>query len=139
MSDHWDVFQELHYPWLTLEQWLKDDMLNFDAKVRLQGPTVLDTQLSYCIYKSAHETTPYIVHNLYELIAFMAHPRFALTLIAVDYRAHPKPQGFKMIPLPWSEVYLAEIHTNRVGERKPLIIVVNGAPYHTGVEGRSWW
>jgi hypothetical protein len=136
--EYWDVFQELEHPWETLEQWVQCEELAFDAKVRLHGPTVLDARFSYCIYKGPDVTTPYIVHNLYELIAFLAHPRHGLRRINVMYRLHPLPLGFKMLPLPWAEVYLATLYTWR-GPRTPLVICVNGARWHTGAEGRSWW
>ena len=137
--EHWDEFQEFIEPYATahLESWLKADSLAFDAKVRFSGPTVMDVRKSYCIYKGPDVTTPYIVHNLYELIAFMAHPRHGLNMIDITTRDHPKPKGFKMIPLPWEEVKLAVIRTYK-GNR-PLAIFLNGESYHTGTEGRPWW
>ena len=137
MIEHWDVFQELERPWETLGVWLRAIELAFDAKVRLHGPTVTDPQLSYCIYKGPDVTTPYIVHNLHELIAFIAHPRHGLSMIDIVTRDHPKPKGFKMIPLPWEEVKLAVIRTFK-GPR-PVVIFLNGETYHTGAEGRPWW
>ena len=137
MIEHWDVFQELDHPWLTLENWLHAPELAFDAKVRLTGPTVTDPRFSYCVYKGPDVYTPYIVHSLYELIAFMAHPRHELSMIDITTRDHPKPKGFKMIPLPWGEVKLAVIRTFR--GRRPLAIFLNGESYHTGTEGRPWW
>ena len=137
MIEHWDVFQELDHPWLTLENWLRAPELVFDAKVRLHGTTVTDPLRSYSVHKAAHITTPYLVHNLYEMIAFMAHPRHGLSMIDIVTRDHPQPKGFKMIPLPWSEVQIAVIRTYK-GDR-PLAIFLNGESYHTGTEGRAWW
>ena len=137
MIEHWDEFQELERPWETLEEWLSAPTLAFDAKVRLTGTTITDPDRSYCIYKAAHVTTPYIIHNLYELIAFMAHPRHELSMLDIVTRDHPEPRGFKMIPLPWREVKLAVIRTFRGG--RPLAIFLNGESYHTGTEGRPWW
>ena len=137
MSEHLDQFQELQHPWEMLEEWLKEDTCVFDAKVRLTGPTVLDARMSYCIYKAADITTPYIVHNLYELIAFMAHPRHQLGVIIINTRQHPRPSGFKMIPLPWEEVKIAMVQAKRAP--RPLHIYLDGQTYHTGTEGRPWW
>ena len=137
MIEHWDVFQELSDPWPELEKWLQAPALAFDAKVRLHGPTIVDPWFSYCIYKGPDVTTPYIIHNLHQLIGFMAHPRHGLSMIDIVTRDHPKPKGFKMIPLPWSEVRLAVIRTYK-GNR-PLAIFLNGESYHTGTEGRPWW
>lgn len=137
MSEHWDVFQECEHPWETLEEWLKDERVTFDAKVRISGPTILDARFSYCIYKAEDVTTPYIIHNLHELVAFMAHPRHQLGVINIETRLHPLPKGFKMIPLPWEEVRIATVYAAR--EPRPLLIWLNGLPYRTGVEGRPWW
>lgn len=137
MIEHWDEFQECERPWETLDTWLRAHHLSFDAKVRFTGPTVLDPNLSYCIYKGPDVTTPYFVHNIWELIAYMAHPRHGLSMIDVNTRRHPLPKGFKMIPLPWDEVFLAIIHTFR-GDR-PLSVFLDGQSVHTGTEGRPWW
>lgn len=137
MSEHLDQFQELKHPWEMLEEWLKEDTCVFDAKVRLTGPTVLDARMSYCIYKAADITTPYIVHNLYEMVAFMAHPRHGLNFIDIAVSPHSLPKGFKMIPLHWDDVYIATVYTLR-GPR-PLVIEINGERVHTGTEGRPWW
>jgi len=138
---HYDEFQELEKPYERLAEWIAFPQAAFDAKVRLSGPTVLDKRLSYCIYVDAKTTTPYFIHNLYELLAFMAHPRHRLSQIQVLTHQHPYPKGFKMIPLPWEEVKIAEFRTMR-WERplaRPLAITVDGKNYHTGIEGRAWW
>lgn len=136
---HFDELQEALMPWSTLAVWLGEGPeMQFDAKVRRHGPSVLDPHVSYCVYHGPTTYTPYFILNLYELIAFCAHPRHGLAAITVTTRTHPWPQGFKMIPLPWDEVELAVVTTTR-GQRHPLRITLDGMPYHTGIEGRPWW
>ena len=137
MIEHLDEFQELPYPWETLARWLRTGDLHFDAKVRRQGPTVLDPLVSYCVYHGPKIYTPYIVHNLYELIAFIAHPRHEIHWLEIVTRPHPKPKGFKIIPLPWEEVEIAEITATHGPE--PIVVMLNANVYHTGQWGREWW
>lgn len=137
MISHLDTFQELLNPYEVLEEWLTQDV-HFDAKVRLSGPTILDPMRSYCIYKGPHVTTPYFIHNVYELIAFMAHPRFGLGTLRIEARPHPLPVGFKMIPLPWEEVYLANMYAYH-GVRPLILSLTITDRLHQGAEGRAWW
>lgn len=140
-AEYWDVLQEQPDPWAVLNEWLRADpeTLVFDAKVRRHGPSVLDPDRSYCVYKGPGIITPYFVLNLWELLAALAHPRYARQEIRVTTRPHPLPTGFKMLPLPWAEVELAVVVVTRGARAAGLTITLNGAPVPTGAEGRPWW
>ncbi len=42
----------------------------FDNKIRYEGSTLIDLDLSYQYYHSSNKRNYYIVHNLYELISY---------------------------------------------------------------------
>tara|TARA_B100001063_G_C16614352_1_gene477374 strand:- start:117 stop:890 length:774 start_codon:yes stop_codon:yes gene_type:complete len=42
----------------------------FDNKIRYEGPTIIDKDLSYMYYHSSNKRNYYIVHNIYELISY---------------------------------------------------------------------
>ena len=85
---------------------LSSKYIFFDLRVRLSGNTVLDTDCSFQYYHSSGKMIPYIVHNIYELLAFF-HLDY-LNLKKVSVYGYPFPgKTSAFLPLPVSEAYVA--------------------------------
>jgi len=84
----------------------------FDNKLRLEGTTVIDIDCSFQYYHESREKNHYIVHNLYELIAFF-HVDY-LNLKKASVYAYPYPgKTSAFLPLPLSHTFIGSVCLER--------------------------
>ena len=77
----------------------------FDTKLRLEGPTVIDIDCSYQYYHQNGKRNNYILHNLYELLAFF-HIDFLNIKNIIGY-GYPYPgKTTAFLPIPTSEAHV---------------------------------
>ena len=50
---------------------LSNNYISFDARVKFNGSTILDKELSYFYYHDSGKTNHYVVHNIYEFLNFL--------------------------------------------------------------------
>jgi len=80
----------------------------FDSKLRLSGPTIIDLDTSFQHYYESGKRTHYIVHNVYEMLAFF-HLDY-LNIKKVNIYGYPFPgETSAFLPLPKKEALVAGI------------------------------
>jgi len=90
----------------------------FDNKLRLEGTTLIDIDCSFQYYHESGEKNHYIIHNLYELIAFFHVDELNLKKASVYGYPYPgKTSAF--LPLPLSRTLIGSVclerYTNEEG------------------------
>ena len=87
---------------------LSKKFIMFDNRLRLNGSTVTDIDLSYQYYHKSNKRNFYIIHNLYELISFFQIGE--LNIKTINIYGYPLPgKTSARLPLPVSEVLIGGI------------------------------
>ena len=87
---------------------LSSKYVMFDSKLRLSGPTIIDLDTSFQHYYESGERTHYIVHNVYQLLAYL-HLDY-LGIKKVTLYGYPFPgETSAILPLPKNEALVAGI------------------------------
>ena len=74
--------------------------ISFDARIKFNGNTILDKDLSYFYYHDTGKTNNYIVHNVYEFINYLSNPRFNFEKIYLNIY---KPKNITSAFLPFKK------------------------------------
>ncbi|MCB1305587.1 MAG: methyltransferase domain-containing protein [Leptospiraceae bacterium] len=77
----------------------------FDLRVKFDGPTIVDPELSYFYYHKTGKRVPHIVQNLFELLNFLCIEEFSLKKISI-YGYHP-PFSSGFVPMKKNEMMVA--------------------------------
>lgn len=80
----------------------------FDNRLRINGPTITDIDLSYQYYHKSNKRNYYIIHNLYELISFFQTGELNIKKINI-YGYHLPGKTSARLPLPISDVLIGGI------------------------------
>ena len=84
----------------------------FDARLRLEGPTIIDIDCSYQFYHESGKRNHYILHNLYELLSYFHIENLHIKKV-IGYGYHYPGPTTAFIPLPVSEAYLGSFCIER--------------------------
>ena len=84
----------------------------FDTRLRLEGSTVIDIDLSYQYYYESGRRNHYILHNLYELLAFF-HIEYLHIKKAIGYGYPFSGKTTAFLPLPTSEALIGSFCLER--------------------------
>ena len=87
---------------------LSKKFIMFDNRLRLNGPTITDIDLSYQYYHKSNKRNFYINHNLYELISFFQIGELNIKTINI-YGYHLPGETSARLPLPISEVLIGGV------------------------------
>ena len=80
----------------------------FDNRLRLNGPTITDIDLSYQYYHKSNKRNYYIVHNLYELLSFLQIGE--LNIKSINIYGYPLPgKTSARLPIPVSEMLIGGV------------------------------
>jgi hypothetical protein len=75
----------------------------FDLRLRVAGNTVIDNDLSYQYYYTTKKRNHYIVHNIYEVLAFLQIAEHSLKEIKVNIFSIPGKTS-AILPLPIKDI-----------------------------------
>ena len=84
---------------------ISNDYIAFDARVKFNGSTILDKELSYFYYHDSGKTNHYIVHNIYEFLNFLSNPKFNFEKIYLNLYK-PKKITSAYLPFKKSEMLI---------------------------------
>ena len=79
--------------------------ISFDARIKFNGNTILDKDLSYFYYHDTGKTNSYIVHNVYEFLNYLSNPRFNFEKIYLNIYK-PKSITSAFLPFKKSEMLI---------------------------------
>ena len=84
---------------------ISDNYISFDARIKFNGNTILDKDLSYFYYHDTGKTNNYIVHNVYEFINYLSNPRFNFEKIYLNIYK-PKKITSAFLPFKKTEMFI---------------------------------
>ena len=94
---------------------LSKKFVMFDNRLRLNGPTVTDIDLSYQYYHKSNKRNFYIIHNLYELLSFFQIGE--LNIKTINIYGYPLPgKTSARLPIPVSEILIGGILLEKYSE-----------------------
>lgn len=106
----------------------------FDARLRYDGTTVVDKDLSYFYYHGSGQRNYYVVHNVFELINFLHIESLHLKKIRI-YGYHPEDRSSAFVPMPKNEMVVATICLEKYPQGERDFVRYGGSKKHAD---RAW-